>query len=86
MLYLASFFETFAKTAKMILNFDWLSGVSVGAARWIFLSLFIAIGIVVCLIPSDYIFEGVKERTWWRDLRLWGLATLASIFATYYIF
>ena len=69
-----------------MLNFDWLSGVSIETAKWIFLLLFVAIGVVVCLIPSDYVFEGVKERRWWRDLRLWAIATLASIFATYYIF
>jgi len=80
------FLDVLARTARMILNFDWLAGISVGTARWIFLALFMAIGVLVCLISSDYVFEGVAERRWWRDLRLWALATLASIFVTYYIF
>jgi len=69
-----------------MLNFDWLSGVSIETAKWIFLLLFVAIGVVVCRIPSDYVFEGVEKRHWWLDLRLWAIATLTSIFVTYYIF
>jgi hypothetical protein len=71
---------------RYVLNFDWLSGLSVGAAKNIFLGLFVFIGILVLLIPNDYIFKGVKKRKWWLNLKLWALGDLAFIFITYYIF
>jgi len=74
------------KALKYVLNFEWLSGVSIGAAKNIFLVLFVLIGILVLFIPNDYIFQGVKQRRWWLNLKLWALADLALIFFTYYIF
>ncbi len=74
------------KTVRYILNFEWLAGVSIGAAKNIFLVLFVLIGILVLLIPNDYIFQGVKKRKWWLNLKLWALGDLAFIFITYYIF
>ena len=75
-----------AVALKRVLNFDWLGGVPVGAAKWAFLLLFVAIGVLVVRIPADYVFEGVAHRRWYRDLRLWGIGVLAFIFVTYYIF
>ncbi len=71
-----------------MLNFDWLSGVSQHTAKMIFLGLFILIGILVLLIPNDYIFQGVekKDRHWYMNLKLWALIVLGMIFYTYYIF
>ena len=69
-----------------MLNFEWLSGVSLETAKWVFLVLFIAIGVLVLMIPADYVFEGARKRRWWYDLRLWAIGVLASIFFTYYIF
>jgi len=74
------------KVLKYVLNFEWLSGVSIGAAKSVFLVLFVLIGILVLLIPNDYIYQGVKKRRWWLNLKLWALADLALIFFTYYIF
>ena len=74
------------KALKYVLNFEWLSGVSIGAAKNVFLVLFVLIGILVLFIPNDYIYQGVKKRRWWLNLRLWALADLAFIFLTYYIF
>ncbi len=74
------------KALKYILNFEWLSGLSIGAAKNVFLVLFVLIGILVLLIPNDYIYQGVKKRRWWLNLKLWALADLALIFITYYIF
>jgi len=71
---------------KYVLNFEWLSGVSIGAAKNVFLVLFVLIGILVLFIPNDYIYQGVKKRRWWLNLKLWALADLALIFLTYYIF
>jgi hypothetical protein len=74
------------KVVKYVLNFEWLSGLSIGAAKNVFLILFVLIGILVLLIPNDYIYQGVKKRRWWLNLKLWALADLALIFFTYYIF
>jgi hypothetical protein len=71
---------------KYILNFEWLAGVSIGAAKNIFLVLFVLIGILVLLIPDDYIFQGAKKRKWWLNLKLWAMGDLVFIFITYYIF
>ena len=69
-----------------MLNFDWLSGVSPEAAKWIFLILFVLIGVLVLLIPREYIYEGVEKGRWWHNLKLWAIGVLAFIFITYYIF
>jgi len=74
------------KALRYILNFEWLTGVSIGTAKNIFLVLFVLIGILVLLIPNDYIYAGVKKRKWWLNLKLWALGDLAFIFITYYIF
>jgi hypothetical protein len=69
-----------------MLNFEWLAGVPIAAARWIFLGLFILIGGLVWRVPADYVFAGVKQRRWWLDLRWWGTGVLAMIFVTYALF
>lgn len=71
-----------------MLNFDWLSGISQNMAKWIFLGLFILIGILVLFIPNDYIFQGVKkqDRHWYMNLKLWAIIVLGMLFYTYYIF
>ncbi|MFZ2146977.1 MAG: hypothetical protein WAV28_07135 [Sedimentisphaerales bacterium] len=74
------------KAITYILNFEWLAGVSIGAAKNVFLALYVLIGVLVLLIPNDYIFQGMKKRKWWLNLKLWALGDLAFIFITYYIF
>ena len=74
------------KAIKYVLNFEWLAGVSIGAAKNVFLVLFILIGILVLLIPNDYVYKGIEKRRWWLNLKLWALVDLAFIFLTYYIF
>ena len=74
------------KAMTYILNFEWLTGVSIGAAKNVFLVLYVLIGVLVLLIPNDYIFQGLKKRKWWLNLKLWALGDLAFIFITYYIF
>jgi hypothetical protein len=71
---------------RYVLNFGWLAGVPIGAAKNVFLVLFVLIGILVLLIPNDYIYKGLKKRRWWLNLKLWALGDLAFIFITYYIF
>jgi hypothetical protein len=71
---------------KYLLNFEWLTGVGMGASKNVFLILFVAIGILVLMLPKDYIYEGVENRRWWHNLKLWAIGDLAFIFITYYIF
>ena len=74
------------KALKYILNFEWLTGLGMGASKGIFLALFVVIGILVLLVPKDHIYEGVRNRRWWHNLKLWAIGDLAFIFITYYIF
>ena len=74
------------KALKYLLNFEWLSGVGTSASKSVFLVLFVIIAILVLLLPKDYIYEGVENRRWWYNLKLWALGDLAFIFITYYIF
>jgi hypothetical protein len=69
-----------------MLNFDWLSGVSPGAAKAVFLVLFVVIGLLVALVPRDFIYEGIEQPHWWHNLKLWAWGVLALIFAVYCIF
>lgn len=69
-----------------MLNFDWLAGVSIETAKWIFLILFVVIGILVSLLPMSYIYEGIENPRWWHNLKLWAWGVLSLIFFTYYIF
>lgn len=71
---------------KTILNFDWLKWVGDDAAKNVFLVLFVLIGILVWLIPGDYIYEGLENPRWWHNLKLWAIGVLAMIFFTYLIF
>ena len=74
------------KLLKYVLNFEWSAGIPMCAAKNVFLVLFVLIGILVLLIPNDYVFQGVEKRRWWLNLKLWALGDLAFIFITYYIF
>jgi len=69
-----------------MLNFDWLTGIPMGIAKGVFLVLFAVIGLLVLMIPSDYIYEGLENPRWWHNLKLWAIADLAFIFITYCIF
>ena len=71
---------------KTILNFDWLAWLPVEAAKGVFLVLFILIGVLVWLLPKDYIYEGIARPRWWHNLKLWATGVLAMIFVTYLLF
>ena len=49
-----------------MLNFNWLADFSIESAKWIFLILFILIGVVVLMIPNKYIYEGLTKIRWWH--------------------
>ena len=71
-----------------MLNFDWLASVPVESAKWFFYGLFILIGLLIIIIPNEYIFEGieVKDRHWWMNLKIWALAVLSILYYTYFLF
>lgn len=69
-----------------MLNFDWLSGISVGVAKSIFLILFIFIGILVLFIPKEEIYEGIENPRWYHNLKLWAWGDLLFIFIVYVVF
>ena len=69
-----------------MLNFDWLSGVSVGTAKTIFLLLFVIIGVLVMFVPRDYVYEGIDDPKWYHNLKLWAIGDLVFIFIVYAIF
>lgn len=71
-----------------MLNFDWLSGISQETAKMIFFSMYIVIGILVLLVPNDYVYEGIKkeDRHWYNNLKLWSLTVLSILATIYYIF
>ncbi len=66
-------------------NFDWLSDISQETAKIIFLCLYAVIGLLVLLLPNEYIYQGmVKEnRHWWNNLKLWAIAVLSILAAIY---
>ncbi|WP_149275309.1 hypothetical protein [Pareuzebyella sediminis] len=71
-----------------MLNFDWLSGISQETAKMVFFSLYIFIGLLVLIIPNEYIFQGVakEERFWYKNLKLWALTVLGILATIYYLF
>ena len=71
---------------KYVLNFEWLSHVSVGTAKCVFLALFVISGLLVLMIPSKSIYEGIENPLWWHNLKLWAFGVLAIIFTIYVIF
>lgn len=75
--------KTFLKT---VLNFDWLTGIGDNAAKSVFLVLFVLIAVLVWMLPTDYIYEGLEHPRWWHNLKLWATGVLAVIFVTYWIF
>ena len=69
-----------------MLNFDWLRGVSPTAAKGVFLVLFVLIGLLVLMIPSASIYQGLERPRWWHNLKLWAWGVLLVIFVTYWVF
>jgi len=69
-----------------MLNFDWLADISMPVAKSFFHILFAMIGVLVLLIPNDYIYEGLKVRHWYHNLKIWAIGLLLFISYVYYIF
>ena len=69
-----------------MLNFNWLADVSAETAKWIFLLLYVLIGVAVMMIPNRYLYEGLTKIRWYHNLKLWTVGLLSFIFVVYYIF
>jgi len=69
-----------------MLNFDWLSGIPMGAAKSVFLVLFVLIGIAVSFVPKQYMYEGLTTVRWYHNLKIWSYGVLLLIGFVYYIF
>ncbi|MEM9141992.1 MAG: hypothetical protein AAGA86_03320 [Bacteroidota bacterium] len=71
-----------------MLNFDWLAGISQETAKLIFFGLYLLIGLLVMLLPNEYVYEGVpkEDRHWWNNLKLWSWAVLGILAIVYYQF
>ncbi len=69
-----------------MLNFDWLGGIPIESAKWIFLILFMLIGVLVLFIPNKFIYEGLDKIRWYHNLKMWAIGLLCFISVVYYIF
>ena len=69
-----------------MLNFNWLADISVESAKWIFLILYILIGLSILFIPNKYIYEGLTKIRWYHNLKIWAIGLLGFIFVVYYTF
>ena len=69
-----------------MLNFNWLADIPIDSAKWIFLVLFILIGVMVLFIPTKFIYEGLENIRWYHNLKIWAIGLLGFIFVVYYIF
>lgn len=69
-----------------MLNFNWLADIPTDSAKWIFLILFILIGVMVLFIPNKFIYEGIEKIRWFHNLKIWAIGLLGFIFVVYYIF
>ena len=69
-----------------MLNFNWLADIPVEAAKWIFLVLYILIGLAILFIPNKFIYEGLKIIRWYHNLKIWAIGLLGFIFVVYYTF
>lgn len=69
-------------------NFDWLSDVSTETAKMIFFGIYLLIGLLVLLLPTDYIYAGLEkeDRHWYNNLKLWSWAVLGILATIYYNF
>ena len=69
-----------------MLNFNWLADIPIDSAKWIFLILFILIGVLVLFIPNKFIYEGLEKIRWFHNLKMWAIGLLGFIFVVYFIF
>ncbi|HFE52047.1 MAG TPA: hypothetical protein ENK07_01315 [Bacteroidetes bacterium] len=69
-----------------MLNFNWLSGLSMAQAKAIVLGLFALIVLLVWLLPNWYIYRGAADRKIWRNLKIWATIVVFLQAALYWYF
>jgi len=69
-----------------MLNFNWLIGVPVAAAKWVFYILFVVIGVLVLFVPNESIYEGIENPRWYHNIKIWAIGDLIFILAVYALF
>ena len=69
-----------------MLNFNFFADVSAETAKWVFLSLYILIGVAVMFIPNKFLYEGLTKIRWYHNLKIWTVGLLSFIFVVYYMF
>ncbi|MFQ5632387.1 MAG: hypothetical protein ACE5I1_26760 [bacterium] len=70
----------------MMLNFDWLSGISLNSAKLIIVFLFIALGVFVYSLKHTYVTEGVSRPRFYHNLKYWAYAIILLIILIYLYF
>ncbi len=67
-----------------MLNFNWLTDVSLTAAHIIILLAFIIPLIFALVLPRAYIYLGAKDQKKWRNLKWW-IVILVAIQVLVYV-
>ncbi len=60
-----------SEALRSFLEFEWLTGVSLGWATGLTVALYLALLVFGATRSSDFIYEGSPDRTRRRDLRWW---------------
>ncbi|MBD3377556.1 hypothetical protein GF406_21185 [candidate division KSB1 bacterium] len=69
-----------------MLNFDWISHLSQGWARFMVIIPFLIAWIFAMLLPKDYIYLGADDQKPWRNLKLWVTGIVFLQIGIYLIF
>ena len=68
------------------LNFDWLSNMPMGWAKFVVLLAFIAPMIFALTMKKSYIYQGASNNAIWKNLKLWVLFVVGIQIAIYLYF
>lgn len=64
-----------------MLNFDWISHINPGAAKFIMLCAFLVPLIFTLSLKKSYIYAGSSDMKLWKNLKIWvTLLTLLMLF------
>jgi hypothetical protein len=66
-----------------MLNFDWISHIDIGIAKFIVSLSFLLPLIFAMTLKKEYIYSGAKDMKLWRNLKLW-IALLTCIMLILY--
>ena len=66
-----------------MLNFNWISDLSEGWARFLVIMAFIIPLIFAFMMKKKYIYRGAPDKQSWRNLKFWVLIIVAVQVAIY---